>query len=153
MLISQEPSVQFTLNFDSVYMRVCPTTRWHNFCSNDIVGCVWVCEMHPRCIFLAEKAEKQGKIQPGVFLSVSWSVSLGCPFLHNCKPVVFLFTISLLPCDNKVQKKLEFLAQLAATMITWIRCIWNRMLRGTDSSFQLAPSVTIILFVVTTLPC
>ena len=49
MLISQEPSVWFTSNLDRVYMRVCPTTRWHCFCHNDITGCVQVCKMHPRC--------------------------------------------------------------------------------------------------------
>ena len=28
-------------------MRVCPTTRWHCFCANDVMGCVQVHEMHP----------------------------------------------------------------------------------------------------------
>ena len=32
MSISLEPSVRFTSFLDTVYLRVCPTTRWSCFC-------------------------------------------------------------------------------------------------------------------------
>ena len=47
VLISQELLVQFTTNLDSVYMRVCPTTKWHHFNSSDVMGCIQVHKMHP----------------------------------------------------------------------------------------------------------
>ena len=63
MLISQEPSVRFTSNLDSVWVRVCSTTRWHCFCAMTLPG-VYGCT---KCIPEGFLAEKQGKIQPGVF--------------------------------------------------------------------------------------
>ena len=38
MSISLEPSVRFTSVLDTIYLRVCPTTRWHRFCSDDVTG-------------------------------------------------------------------------------------------------------------------
>ena len=49
VLISQEPLVQFTSNLDSVWVRVCPTIRWHCFYGDDIMGCIQVCKVHTRC--------------------------------------------------------------------------------------------------------
>ena len=40
-LISLELSVRLTPNFDTVYLRVCPT-RWHCFYANDATGCAQV---------------------------------------------------------------------------------------------------------------
>ena len=51
MSISLEPSVRFTSFLDTVYLRVCPTTRWHCFCSNDITGCAQEHKMHWGYIF------------------------------------------------------------------------------------------------------
>ena len=46
MSISLEPLVQFTSFLVTVYLRVCPTTRWHCFHGNDIMGCTWEHKMH-----------------------------------------------------------------------------------------------------------
>ena len=42
MAVSWEPSVQFASEFDTVYLRVCPTTRWRLFAamtSRGAYGC------------------------------------------------------------------------------------------------------------------
>ena len=63
-------------------MRVCPTTRWHHICADDITGCIWVCKMHPRW-FSDRKTRKD----------TTWSV-----------PIVFLsglnVYISSLQCEK-----------------------------------------------------
>ena len=67
MAVSWELLVQLTPDLDTVYLRVCPTTRWHHFHDNEswgAYGCV-------KCIVGVFLAEKQGKIQPGVFLLFS----------------------------------------------------------------------------------
>ena len=62
MAVSWEPLVQLTPNLDTVYLGMCPTTRWCHFHGNDIIG-VWTGVQNvPRMHFLAEK---QRKIQPG----------------------------------------------------------------------------------------
>ena len=38
MAVSQEPLVGFTPILDTIYLKVCPTTRWHHFCGIDIMG-------------------------------------------------------------------------------------------------------------------
>ena len=46
MSISLEPLVWFTSFLDTVYLRVCPTTKWCCFCSSDIMGCIWEHKMY-----------------------------------------------------------------------------------------------------------
>ena len=60
MLISQELLVQFTSNLDSVWVRVCPTTRWHHFHGDYVMGCIWAMKCI-QDIFLAEKTPISGK--------------------------------------------------------------------------------------------
>ena len=67
MSISQEPSVQFTSNFDTVCMRVCPTKQWHCLHGNDVMGCIQVHEMYPGRVFW-QKTRKDTTWS--VFLSV-----------------------------------------------------------------------------------
>ena len=38
MSISLEPSVQFTSFLDTIYLKVCPTSRWCHFCADDVTG-------------------------------------------------------------------------------------------------------------------
>ena len=81
MSISQELLVRFTSNLDSVYMRVCPTTRCCCFYSDDFMG---VHTGAPKCIgwFSGKKALKPSK-------DTTWSDSWMSSVLHNCSPVVF----------------------------------------------------------------
>ena len=69
MLISLELLVRLTSNLDKMYMRVCPTTRWHCFCTNDVTGVSRGTKMALEfrgCIFLP-KTQKTRK-------DTTWSV-------------------------------------------------------------------------------
>ena len=57
MAVSREPSVQFTSFLDTVYLRICPTTRLCCFHGNDVTGCVWVCKMY-QGLFSGRKTRK-----------------------------------------------------------------------------------------------
>ena len=58
MSISLEPSVQFTSFLDTIYLRVCPTTRWHHFCSDDIMGVCMGVQNVSGVRFLVENKER-----------------------------------------------------------------------------------------------
>ena len=70
---------------------------------DDVMGCVWVCKMHPGC-FSGRKTRKD----------TTWSVpvvqkcflDVQCPVLHHCNPVYSSFLVR-----SNVQKKLEFFTQ------------------------------------------
>ena len=113
MSISLEPSVQFTSFLDTIFLRVCPTTRWHHFHGDDVMGCTQEHEMHPGWFSGLENTHNKERYNLEWFLSVFLDVQ--CP--AYCNLVVF----SLL-CENNVQRKQEFLerqffAPMAATMI------------------------------------
>ena len=62
----------------------------------NLTQCSWECAMTSqgayRCVKHTQGAfsgRKQGKIQPGVFPIVFWSVSWMSSVLHDCNPVVF----------------------------------------------------------------
>ena len=72
------------------------------------MGCIWVCV---KCIAGVFLAEKQGKIQPGVFLLFSQAF--------------YITVIQYFPsfhAGNNVQKKLEFFAHITATMMCYVIC-------------------------------
>ena len=58
MAVSWEPLIQLTLNLDTVYLRVCPTTRWCHFCGDDVTGVCTDAQNIPQVHFLVENKER-----------------------------------------------------------------------------------------------
>ena len=69
MAVSQEPLVRLTPNLDTVYLRVCPTTREHHFCGDDVTGVHRVHKTYPGCIFWQKSKERYNLDGPHVFQS------------------------------------------------------------------------------------
>ena len=83
MSISQEPSVRFASNLDTVYLRVCPTTWWRRFCGDDVTGVCMGAWTH-RGWFSGRKTRKD----------TTWSVSIvfpGCPV--SCITVIQWYSL------------------------------------------------------------
>ena len=74
---------------DTIYLRVCPTTRWHHLCGDDVTAVCTGAQNISRVCFLAENKERYNLEW---FLSVFLDVQ--CP--AYCNPVVF----SLLWCEK-----------------------------------------------------
>ena len=97
MAVSWELLVRLTPDLDTVYLGVCPTTRCHHFCGNDVTGCIQVCKMHQGWFSGLGNAHNKERYN----LECSWMSSV----LHNCNPVVFSLlwegTDPLLFIENK----------------------------------------------------
>ena len=122
MSISRELLVQFTSFLDTIYLRVCPTTRCIIFAAMMSWGCAWVHEMYQGYIFW-QKTKKD----------TTWSDSWMSSVLHNCSdcnPVVFSLLFHVRKNVQRKQKVLEtrvlerqFFAPVAATMIYYEDCM------------------------------
>ena len=91
MAVSRGTVSLIASEFDTVYLRVCPTTRWHCFCSDDVTGCAYRCAKCTQDMFSGRKTRKD----------TTWSVPIvfpGCPvscitviqwyFIHNILPLM-----------------------------------------------------------------
>ena len=96
--ISLEPSVQFTSFLDTIYLRVCPTTRWHHFYGDNVTGYVHRCA---KCIGGTFSGRNQGKIQPGVIPECF----PGCPVSSIIVVTVIQWYFLLLSCEETVFKE------------------------------------------------
>ena len=97
MAVFREPLIQLTPNLDTVYLRVCPTTRWCCFHSNYVTGCIRVHEMHLGCFSGLKSTKNKERYSlewvdvlpecypkcPEVFPGVCWPCDLSseCPSL------------------------------------------------------------------------